>query len=254
MRLVQIYFSPTGGAKKVLGIISSVWDCEKTEVDLSNPNRDFSNIMLGESDLCLIAVPSFGGRVPEIALSRLREIKGNGASAVLIAVYGNRAIDDTLLELKDTLVPLGFCCIAAVSAVAERSIMRCYGTGRPDKEDERELLAFARSIREAAGRVNPGQGLAVPGGFPYREYNGVPFRPKSSKACTRCGLCARECPVKAIPEDDPSSTVEDKCISCMRCIAVCPRQARSLNKAVLFAASRKMKGACAGRKGNKLFL
>lgn len=86
--------------------------------------------MLGESDLCLIAVPSFGGRVPEIALSRLREIKGNGASAVLIAVYGNRAIDDTLLELKDTLVPLGFCCIAAVSAVAEHSIMRCYGTGR----------------------------------------------------------------------------------------------------------------------------
>lgn len=253
MRLVQIFFSPTGGTKKVLDIISSVWDCEKTEIDLSDPNRDFSNIMTRESDLCLIAVPSFGGRVPGVALSRLSKIRGNGASAVVIAVFGNRAIDDTLLELKNTLGSLSFRCVAAVSAAAEHSIMHQFGAGRPDKDDERQLLTFARKIKEALGQ-NTAPGLTVPGHFPYREYHGVPFRPKAGKSCTRCGLCARECPVGAIPEDSPCGTIEEKCVSCMRCISACPRHARALNKAMLFAASQKMKKECAERKENELFI
>lgn len=254
MRLVQIFFSPTGGTKRVLDIITSVWDCEKTEIDLSDPNRDFSNIMLEESDLCLAAVPSFGGRVPETALTRLKEIRGNGASAVMIAVYGNRAIDDTLLELKDTLVSLNFRCVAAVSAVAEHSIMRRFGTGRPDKKDKQELLAFARKIKEAAVHNGAASKLSVPGKFPYREYHGVPFKPKAGKDCTRCGLCAQKCPTGAIPKDNPSLVEKEKCISCMRCIALCPVQARTLNRAMLFAASQKMKKACASRKENELFL
>ena len=46
----------------------------------------------------------------------------------------------------------------------------------------------------------------------------------------------------------------EKCISCMRCVAICPKKARKLNKVLLFAASQKMKKACGGRKKNELFL
>ena len=50
----------------------------------------------------VIAVPSYGGRVPQVAVDRISEIKGNGAKAVLLCVYGNRAYEDTLTELEDS--------------------------------------------------------------------------------------------------------------------------------------------------------
>ena len=40
----------------------------------------------------------------------------------------------------------------------------------------------------------------------------------------------------------------------MRCIALCPHKARSVNKALLAASSLKLKKACGGYKENELFL
>ena len=34
MKLYEIYFSPTGGTKKVTEIIGSAWTCEKERIDL----------------------------------------------------------------------------------------------------------------------------------------------------------------------------------------------------------------------------
>ncbi len=101
-------------------------------MDLCSRDTDFAALLLKEEDICLVAVPSYGGRVPGLAVSRLRQIKGNSARAVLIAVYGNRAYEDTLVELRDVLEEAGFSCVAAVAAVAEHSIMRQFAAGRPD--------------------------------------------------------------------------------------------------------------------------
>ena len=57
-------------------------------------------------------------------------------------VYGNRAYDDTLLELKTRLKRAGFRCAAAVAAVAEHSIMCQFATGRPDPGDLAEYFGF----------------------------------------------------------------------------------------------------------------
>lgn len=254
MSVYQIVFSPTGGTQKVTSIFSKSFSQESRSIDLCSREVDFSALSFDAQDICIVSVPSYGGRVPNIAVSRLRQIKGNKARAILIVVYGNRAYEDTFAELQDVLEESGFSCIAAVAAVAEHSIMRQFAAGRPDEQDKQELAAFAADIHSKLESGTLTATLKLPGNRPYREYGGVPMKPRTDKSCVQCGLCAKECPVGAIPTDNPSKTDSEMCISCMRCIAVCPHKARSVSKALLTTGSLKMKKVCSDRKGNELFV
>lgn len=254
MSVYKITFSPTGGTQKVSDLFTEAFGTESTYIDLTSHNTDFSAYSFGAEDICIVSVPSYGGRVPGVAVSRISQMKGNGAKAVLIVVYGNRDYDDTFVELQDVLQSAGFVCAAGVAAVAEHSIMRQFAAGRPDERDAEELAEFAVRIRTAMETETLQTDLKFPGNRPYREYGGVPMKPQAGKSCVECGLCAEKCPVEAIPTEKPSATNTEKCISCMRCIAVCPQKARSVNKALLTAGSMKLKKACSGYKGNELII
>lgn len=153
MELYEITFSPTGGTQKAADLLTRALDGACTAVDLTDSRADFSAVAFNPEDVAVIAVPSYGGRVPSTATKRLGTMKGNGARAVLVCVYGNRAYEDTLVELADTARQAGFHVIAAVAAIAEHSIARCYAAGRPDAEDAKQLQAFAGKIQE---KLSPG--------------------------------------------------------------------------------------------------
>ena len=116
MRTYKIVFSPTGGTEKVASIIANALGTEIETVDLSTQN--FSGCDLTDDGIAVIAMPSFGGRAPKTAIDRLKTIKANGAKAVVVAVYGNREQDDTLIEMADTAKGCGFKVVAGISAVA----------------------------------------------------------------------------------------------------------------------------------------
>lgn len=83
-----------------------------------------------QDDLAVIAIPSYGGRVPALA---------------------------------------------AVSAIAEHSIMHQYATDRPNREDKDELRSFAGKDK-----------------------------------CVRCGLCAERCPAQAISKENIKMIMKDR--------------------------------------------
>lgn len=252
MKLCEIYFSPTGGTKKVSDLLTSAWAEQWESLDLSDPQ--FPMTGFSKNDLCILSVPSFGGRVPDTAVQRLKKIQGNGAKAILVVVYGNRAYEDTLLELKDIAEQIGFSPVAAVAAIAEHSIMHQFAAGRPDKEDCNQLRSFSEKLKEHIISVKDFAPLSVPGNYPYKEYHTIPFYPRGNQTCTSCGICTDQCPVGAIPQETPSSLDEKRCIACMRCISVCPQKARGLDPTILEQTAKKMAPLFSERKSNELFL
>ena len=87
MKIYEIYFSPTGGTKNTADILTSELGNDIIAYDITKENKEVNNLMLTKDDIAVIAVPSFGGRVPSTAIKRISEIKGNGAFAVLLCVY-----------------------------------------------------------------------------------------------------------------------------------------------------------------------
>ena len=252
MKIHQIIFSPTGGTQRANEILCQGMDKECVVTDLCVKAADIRLPNIQEDDLAVIAMPVFAGRVPALAVERLRMVNPNSAKCVVVAVFGNRAYDDALLEMQDVATEIGFRVIAAVAAVAEHSIIRKYGKGRPDADDEQTLRQFGAEIMSKAEAIDCAM-PPVPGNRPYKKGGKVPH-PKGRRGCNRCGVCANQCPTDAIPLSNPKAVESKKCISCMRCVSVCPTGARSIGKIMIFLATQGLKKVCATRKENELYL
>jgi NAD-dependent dihydropyrimidine dehydrogenase PreA subunit len=173
-------------------------------------------------------------------LKYLNEIRGNGALAVAVVVYGNRHYDDALIEWRDILEARGFGVIAAGAFIGEHSFSRILGQGRPDNQDMSVVAEFARRIDQKIA-TSPDARVSVPGKQPYRAYyrpkdkDGNPASilkvvPKTSDDCIHCGLCASLCPIGSIDADD-ETRITGICIKCCACIKYCPMEAKYFDDA-----------------------
>ena len=77
-----------------MGVDSVVTDLCVKAADIQLPN-------IHEDDFAVIAMPVFAGRVPALAVERLRMVKSNGAKCVVVAVFGNRAYDDPATSARE---------------------------------------------------------------------------------------------------------------------------------------------------------
>lgn len=67
-------------------------------------------------------------------------------------------------------------------------------------------------------------------------------------------ICVVNCPVQAIDKENPKKVNEKICISCMRCVSVCPNTARKVNHIILANTGLALKKVCSERKTNELFI
>ena len=268
-RLTSLVFSPTGGTQKVTDILAEelmvelmshpdLQIVETAYLNLCDRLIDFSLIELTPHDICLVSVPSYGGRVPKTAADRISQIRGNGAQAILVAVYGNREFEDTLVELEDIANAAGFKPVAGVAAIAEHSVVRDFAKGRPNGFDRRQLTSFAKKIASRLAFLSENDNgnlldLKLPGNRPYKDVQIGPTYGVPDGTCVNCGVCAAQCPVGAIDAADPSKVDESLCIACKRCTVVCPTNSRAMKPEQLEASRKFLAAHIKEDKINQLF-
>lgn len=244
------YFSPTGGTKKVGEILAGFLSehVEATDMGIEKAGKESG------PETAVIAVPVFGGRIPAFASGWLKDYCGSGRRAVTVAVYGNRAYEDALLELNDLVEESGAKVVASAAFVAQHSILPEVGAGRPDAQDQAEIREFAEAVLKKLADDEKSE-VQVPGNRPYKTAAPMPATPLTLSSCTGCGNCEKLCPTKAIQIQDGKVTTDGgKCMLCMGCVAHCPEQARVLPEPLLETLGQKLEKFKEIRNKNEWFL
>ena len=225
-KTAAIWFSPTGGARAYVRAVAAALPGPVEELDLTRPAVRRETHAFTAGDVVVIGVPVYYGRVPAVP-ALLDSLRGEDTPAVLLAVYGNRAIDDALAELADLAAARGFKVLAAGSFVAPHTFSARVGAGRPSGAD---LAAAAELGQKAADKLaGPWAPPALPGSRPYKEFKTAPFYPVGDGKCVSCGACARACPVEAIDPAAPRETDPARCIRCLACMKACPTGSRHVD-------------------------
>ncbi len=250
MKVTTLYFSATYTTKRVVEAVAAGLSNEVASYDITNDTATDA-VIIPREELLVVGVPVYAGRVPAMAVERLRRFKGDNTPAVVVAVYGNRHYDDAVLELHDIMTECGFRTVAAGAFIAQHSIFPKVGAARPDAKDLAEIKSFAeKSLAVLAGDFGA---INIPGNRPYKVPGGIPIWPTASRKCNGCGACAKLCPTGAIDPAAPKGVHKEKCIKCGRCIVVCPTKARRFYGIKYSLAVARFNAAFVARRANEMW-
>ena len=258
-----VCFSPTGTTKKVVQAIAQGIGMGNVELmDITTPEARKRHLKTSENDLLVVGVPVYMGRVPALLGEWLHAIEARRTPAVCVVVYGNRAYENALLELKDILTEQGCIPFAGAAYIGEHSFSsseRPTAEGRPDASDLNHAELFGRKIGEMLQSVSSADELSelqVPGSLPYggiTELWSVDFIAVSDE-CIQCGICAQVCPVGAVDPDDSRAIDQEKCVTCCACIKNCPQSARTMKEGPVMDAAIRLITLYKERKEPEFFL
>ena len=249
------YFSPTHTTKKIVESIGkgTGFPCEIH--DLTFSCDDIKKYEVKKNELTIVGIPVYGGRTPVITRDMIKNIKGDNSLVVPVVVYGNRAYEDCLLELKNMLKENSFIAIAGGAFIGEHSYTRKVGTNRPDDIDIQMAENFGKAIAEKIKNDSYTKDIFVKGNFPYKnEMPKAVFAPVPNDKCKDCGKCAKVCPTSAIDKNNHRNINPEKCIRCFACVRTCPFEARGFIGNPIEKILNFLETTCTDRKEPEIFI
>ncbi|MDR3206035.1 MAG: EFR1 family ferrodoxin [Candidatus Methanoplasma sp.] len=182
-----------------------------------------------------IVFPVYFGGLPAIVERFLKEAKLDAGYLFAVLTYGGAALNSVkILEKTAAKCGVRFDYINAVEMIDNYvpmyNIEKEIAKG-PGKDIEGRLNAIAEDIRALKkGHSSPSNlGFRVLGGL-LRSIPSMSVQPGRDKtfiindACSRCGVCAKVCPVGNITVDGSVKHLH-RCEWCLGCINLCPENA-----------------------------
>jgi len=231
-----VWFSGTGNTWLAAQTLAESLRAGGVEVTPSRMEVTERPLSLGKDDALGIAFPVACFTSYPIVWQFLEALPpGEGRKVVLIATMGG-ASGGMARPLGRVLRSKGYATLAAACFVmpsnyANRAMPRD-ANARKIERMRHDVAAFANTLLSGKARWPVGIPLwseamarMSRGRWPWRWFKSMFPLAVDPKRCTRCGLCAKLCPVAAIRMGDEGPEWTDACQSCQRCVGYCPVQA-----------------------------
>ncbi|MBQ7703543.1 MAG: EFR1 family ferrodoxin [Firmicutes bacterium] len=272
-RILNIYFSPTGGTAQVSGVfcerLAEALDVTVETIDISLPKGRRENCEFGPADMLLLAVPTYAGRLPNKLEPWLREMfRAEGSPCAVITTFGNRSFDSSLAELADIAWHSGARVISGGVFVTRHAFSDKVGEGRPDGEDLAAIADLAEKTAQKVLNAPESEDIAVPEELIENAEIGLYYVPLTetgeravflkakpkvdTSKCISCASCVRNCPMGAIDPDIVNAS--GTCIKCQACVRKCPRGARYFDDEAFLSHVRMLERDFVRRAENKVYV
>ena len=265
-----LYYSATGTTDKTVNTIAEElavrlelpWE----RISFTKPADREKEYNFTHSDIVLVGTPTYAGKIPNKLLPDFQgKLRGGGALAVPVVLFGNRSYDNSLAELCVVMEAGGFHTVAAGAFVGRHAFTDRLAEGRPNWDDKRRMRTFAEEIADKVKNLTdipapvqvPGEPAApyyVPKGIDGEPAKFLKAKPRTDLSrCCNCGVCARLCPMGAIDPRDVSN-VPGTCIKCQACVRKCTHHAKYFDDPAFLSHVAMLEENFTEAKENEVFL
>jgi Pyruvate/2-oxoacid:ferredoxin oxidoreductase delta subunit len=239
------YFSGTGNAKQVAVWFSGLAIQKNIDCRIFNiAEKNSAHEIINSEDIIAMISPIHGFNFPKIMLDFIRRFPAGKNRIVLINTRGGlrigRIVTPGLTGIAFILSSIilrkkGYKIIGQIPfdmpsnwlsihpALREKSVNFIFEKNHERVKKHFEKL-YSKKTDFSARKDLIQDILILPVSVAY-YFAGRYFLAKSfyaSSKCTRCNLCVKECPVKAVKTIDRRPSWTFKCESCMKCMNSCP--------------------------------
>ena len=85
MKITTVYFSATYTTHRIVGHLAKRLSEEVTECDITN-NDPTGETLIPKDELLIVGIPVYAGRVPTMAVERIRKFKGTRTQPFLYSL------------------------------------------------------------------------------------------------------------------------------------------------------------------------
>lgn len=199
-----IYYSNAGECKRIAEYCAQKLNCPIAEI--ANAENDYDNAVL--------VFPVYCQNVPQTVKRFLNTVSAQ--KLTVIACYGKMNHGNVLYEIqrKYRLNIVGAAYVPTKHAYLDEPRFDDFGKLEPllEKANDGVPVKIPKSRKNPLANFLPKQ----------RSHAGVKIVKNDN--CDNCGLCQRECPLRATI----NGKTNRRCIRCMRCVTNCPRHALTI--------------------------
>lgn len=227
------WFSGTGNSQHVARELAT-----KTNDSLAKMTDSDTSLACDDETLGFV-FPIYAWGVPPIVLSFISQLKMTSAIRYVWAVMTcGDEIGAATKMLEKALLSKGLRLDACFSVIMPNTYILLPGFDTDSKAlEDKKIKESAPRISEIADLINHTAHVydlqigSLPNlktrlVYPLFKHWGI-FKSKwhANEQCTRCRLCAKECPTHNISLESDGIKWGNKCVSCLSCIHRCPHRA-----------------------------
>lgn len=229
-----LYFSGTGNSAYVAARIGEALHDETLDLFERLRSRDFSPL---HSDRPWVVVtPTYAWRIPRIVQEWLEKTPLTGSRDIYFVMTCGENIGSAGKYTDRLCATKGMNSLGCIPVVMPENYIALFKT--PDEKAARPILRRAKKAIDEAARLISSRERYQPAPFTLRDNlcssivnaGFYPFFVHAKKfavtdACISCGKCVQVCPLSNITLENGKPVWGKRCTHCMACICRCPAEA-----------------------------